>query len=113
LPFAEKSLHGWVDVVHSDTSIRVAVVFSRWTGSVTKISLTKVTDDRLVDFGLLSRQSKERVDHFNCARISPFATRRAWPFRIICIASYPSILRRAEADRRKCCFGSTRFLIAL
>src|ERR1019366_1664141 len=47
-----------------------------------------------------------------CLRTSASLTHRACPFRIMCIASYPSIVRRAAWNSRKLCLAFTRRLIA-
>src|ERR1019366_3022477 len=47
-----------------------------------------------------------------CLRTSSSLTHRACPLRIMCIASYPSIARRAARNSRKLCLAFTRRLIA-
>ena len=46
-----------------------------------------------------------------CRPSDPF-TRRAYPFRILCMVSYPGIVRRAVWNPRKPCFAFTRRWIA-
>ena len=47
-----------------------------------------------------------------CLRTSSSLTHRACPFRIMCMASYPAIVRRAARNSRKLCLAFTRRLIA-
>jgi hypothetical protein len=46
-----------------------------------------------------------------CAAISSFANHQTCPLRIMCIASYPRIVRRAASKERKPRLAFTRLLI--
>jgi hypothetical protein len=45
-------------------------------------------------------------------RTSSALTHRACPLRVLCLASYPAIVRRAARNSRKLCLAFTRRLIA-
>ena len=58
------------------------------------------------------RDLEQRVDELNLSSNIRTAHPPRLPFRIMCMASYPWIVRRAAWNSRKTCMAVTRRLIA-